>query len=116
MYICNIDASHFTHIVIPMLSEDEKGPKNMPPPFHRGMSVCTSLHPGMESTKGRSCKDAWNSSESDVLFRTAKKQKSVLKLASTEENSRSDSRITEVILGVQEILRRRVPVLSQQPV
>lgn len=43
--------------------------------------IYTPLHPEAESTKGESCKDARNSSESSILFKAAKKQKKVLKLA-----------------------------------
>lgn len=65
-----------------MLSENEKGPKNVLPPFHAGIHTCT--HPFLlrqKAPQGESCKDAWNSSESNILFRTAKKQKWALKLA-----------------------------------
>lgn len=33
----------FYHVVIPMLSENEKGPKNILLPFHTGTQACT--HP-----------------------------------------------------------------------
>jgi len=50
-------------------------------PFTQALHMCT--HPFIlrqKVPKGGSCKDAWSSSESSILFRTAKTGKGVLKL------------------------------------
>lgn len=72
-------ASHLPMLSFPYLVKMRKDLKMYLLPFTQAC-VYTPLHPQAASTKGESCKDAWNSSESSILFKAAKKQKRVLKL------------------------------------